>query len=86
MTLYAMEQLDREHISLTEASDILGCDPQKLRDQLDLDDELPADMRKIRFPHIKIGNRRRIIRIGFIRWVRGETLLPEPHREDGKDA
>lgn len=83
MTLYAMEQLDREHISLTEASDILGCDPQKLRDQLDLDDELPADMRKIRFPHIKIGNRRRIIRIGFIRWVRGETLRPELPGEDG---
>ena len=86
MTLTCMERLDREHISLTEASDILGCDPQKLRDQLDLDDELPMEMRKIRFPHIKVGNRQRIMRIGFIRWVRGETLQPELHREDGKDA
>lgn len=84
MTLYAMDRLDREHISLSEASDILGCDPQKLRDQLELDDELPADMRKIRFPHIKIGNRQRIMRIGFIRWVRGETLQPDLPGEDGE--
>lgn len=83
MTLYAMEQLDREHISLTEASDILGCDPQKLRDQLDLDDELPVELRKIRFPHVKIGNRQRIMRIGFLRWVRGETLQPDLQGEDG---
>lgn len=74
MTLNGMERLEREHISLAEAADVLGCDPQKLRDQLDLDDELPMEMRKIRFPHCKIGNRRRIMRIGFIRWVRGETL------------
>ena len=83
MTLARMEQLNREHISLNEASDILGCDPQKLRDQLDLDDELPVDMRKIRFPHVKIGNRQRIMRIGFIRWVRGETLTPDLHGEEG---
>ena len=74
MTLASMESLDREHITLNEAAEILGCDPQRLRDQLDLDDELPADMRKIRFPHCKIGNRHRIMRIGFIRWVRGETM------------
>lgn len=83
MTLYAMERLDREHISLTEAADILGCDPQKLRDQLDLDDELPVELRKIRFPHVKIGNRQRIMRIGFIRWVRGETLQPDLTGEEG---
>ena len=83
MTLYTMERLDSEHISLSEASDILGCDPQKLRDQLDLDDELPVEMRKIRFPHVKIGNRQRIMRIGFIRWVRGETLQPDVDMEDG---
>ena len=84
MTLYAMERLDREHISLNEASDILGCDPQKLRDQLDLDDELPVEMRKIRFPHVKIGKRRRIMRIGFIRWARGETLQSDLPGEDGE--
>ena len=85
MTLNLMEQLDREYISLTEASDILGCDPQKLRDQLNLDDELPVNLRKIMFPHIKIGNRQRIMRIGFIRWVRGETQQQDLVGEDGEE-
>lgn len=83
LSMKSLEEMPREHISLAEASYFLGCDPQKLRDQLDLDDELPADMRKIRFPHIKIGNRQRIMRIGFIRWVRGETLQPDLPGEDG---
>lgn len=63
---------DKAVISVYDAAEILECDPQNLRDALDIDDELPIEMRKFPFPHCKVGNRRKICREGFIRWMQGE--------------
>lgn len=72
MTLNEMMDYEEEIVSIYDVAPILGCDPQKLRDALDIDDELPLDRRKFLFPHCKIGNRRKIGRIGFIRWISGD--------------
>lgn len=74
MTLEQMRNLDRERISVQEAAEIIGCSPQLLRDGLDIDDERPVEMRRYRFPHCKVGNRRSIMREGFLRWVDGSTM------------
>lgn len=77
MTLAQMRSLDRERISVREAAEILGCSPQRLRDGLDIDDERPVEMRRYLFPHCKVGNRRSIMREGFLRWVDGTMLMPD---------
>ena len=75
MTLDDMRKLDREHISIREASLIIGCDPNHLRDMLDIDDAKPIEMRRFRFPYCKIGNRWKIVREGFIRWADGTMFM-----------
>lgn len=74
VTLQKMKELDREWLTVAEAADVLGTNPQRLRDQLDIDDDLPVDRRKIRFPHIKIASRHHISRLGFLRWISGEMM------------
>lgn len=71
MTIEDIRNLKRESISVAEAADIIGCTPQLLRDGLDIDDERPVEMRRYLFPHCKVGNRRSIMREGFLRWVEG---------------
>lgn len=71
MTMEDIRNLKRESISVAEAADIIGCTPQLLRDGLDIDDERPVEMRRYLFPHCKVGNRRSIMREGFLRWVEG---------------
>lgn len=63
---------DKAMVSIYDVAPIMECDPQKLRDALDIDDERPVDQRIFPFPHCKIGNRRKIGREGFIRWVEGD--------------
>lgn len=77
MTLRQMEILERDYVTVYEAADVIGCAPQRLRDALDIDDERPLDQRRFLFPHCKVGNRRRIMRDGFLRWVDGTMLLPD---------
>ena len=77
MTLAQMETLDRERITVKEASEVIGCSPQRLRDGLDIDEERPVNMRRYLFPHCKVGNRHIILREGFIRWARGTLTAPE---------
>ena len=77
MTLAQMRGLDRERISVREAAEILGCSPQRLRDGLDIDDERPVEIRRYLFPNCKVGNRRSIMREGFLRWVDGTMLMPD---------
>ena len=76
MTLSKMEGLERDYISVKEAADVIGCSPQRLRDGLDIDEERPIEMRRYLFPHCKVGNQHRIMREGFVRWVKGETMVP----------
>lgn len=83
MTLEDMRSLKREYISVQEASQIIGCDPQRLRDGLDIDEERPVNMRRYLFPHCKIGNRHSIMRIGFLRWVEGATAAPKSMEING---
>ena len=63
---------DAEWMTVKEVSDMIGCSPQRLRDALDIDDDLPIDRRRFLFPHCKVGDRRRISREGFDRWMRGD--------------
>ena len=72
MTLNEMLESEDETVSIYDVAPILGCDPQKLRDALDIDEERPVEMRRFLFPHCKVGNRRKIGRIGFIRWIQGD--------------
>lgn len=77
MTLTEMKGLERDYITVYEASDILECAPQRLRDALDIDEDRPMEQRRFLFPHCKVGNRRRIMRDGFLRWVDGTMLMPD---------
>lgn len=63
---------DKAMVSIYDVAPIMECDPQKLRDALDIDDERPVDQRRFPFPHCKVGNRRKIGREGFIRWIEGD--------------
>ena len=72
MTLDEMIASDKPTVGVYDVAEILECDPQKLRDALDIDEERPMEMRRLPFPHCKVGNRRKIGRIGFIRWVQGD--------------
>ena len=71
MTLAEMIASDKATVSVYDVAPILECDPQKLRDALDIDEERPIEMRRFLFPHCKVGNRRKIMRVGFIRWLEG---------------
>ena len=72
MTLSELEQTDKAFVSVYDIAPVLECDPQKLRDALDIDEERPVEMRRFLFPHCKVGNRRKISRVGFIRWMEGK--------------
>lgn len=76
MTLREMRASDSPNISIRDAAEVIGCNPQRLRDMLDIDDERPVEMRRFLFPHCKVGNRRRIMREGFLKWIDG-TMLKE---------
>ena len=71
-----MRKTDSPNISIRDAAEVIGCNPQRLRYMLDIDDERPVEMRRFLFPHCKVGNRRRIMREGFLKWIDG-TMLKE---------
>lgn len=77
MTLAEMQKIDSPYVSIRDAAEVLGCNPQRLRDMLDIDEERPREMRRFLFPHCKVGNRRRIMREGFLRWVDGTMLFED---------
>ena len=72
MTLAELRQCGKAFVSVYDVAPILECDPQKLRDALDIDDDLPIENRRFLFPHCKVGNRRKIGRDGFVRWISGD--------------
>lgn len=72
MTWHELVLSEKAMVSVYDVAPILECDPQKLRDALDIDDELPIEQRRFLFPHCRVGNRRKIGREGFIRWMRGD--------------
>lgn len=72
MTVEEIRNLPRECLGVRDVAEWLGCDPQRVRDFLDMEDEKPIEMRSVLFPHCKIGNRHRIPRDGFLRWVTGD--------------
>ena len=77
MTLTEMQKSNSPYVSIRDAAEVLGCNPQRLRDMLDIDEERPREMRRFLFPHCKVGNRRRIMREGFLRWVDGTMLFED---------
>ena len=77
MSLDEMQKSNSPYVSIRDAAEVLGCNPQRLRDMLDIDEERPREMRRFLFPHCKVGNRRRIMREGFLRWVDGTMLFED---------
>ena len=67
MTLDEIAQIDREFITVAEASAYFGCNPQKLREQAHRDRE------KLGFPVSIIGNRVKIPKEAFIKFCKGES-------------
>lgn len=67
MTLNEIAQIDREFITVAEASAYFGCNPQKLREQAHRDRE------KLGFPVSIIGNRVKIPKDGFVNYFKGES-------------
>ena len=72
MTLKELKTSERAFVTVYDVAPIMECDPQKLRDALDIDEEQPVEMRRFLFPHCKVGNRRKIGREGFLRWISGD--------------
>ena len=72
MTLEELKTSERAFVTVYDVAPIIECDPQKLRDALDIDEEQPVEMRRFLFPHCKVGNRRKIGREGFLRWISGD--------------
>ena len=77
MSLDDMRKSNSPNISIRDAADVIGCNPQRLRDMLDIDEERPREMRRFLFPHCKVGNRRRIMREGFLKWIDGTMMREE---------
>ena len=67
MTLHDIAQIDREFITVAEASAYFGCNPQKLREQAHRDRE------KLGFPVSIIGNRVKIPKDAFVKFCKGES-------------
>lgn len=82
MTWNELLESDKPVVSVYDVAPILECDPQILRDGLDLDDDRPIELKRFLFPHCKVGNRRKICREGFVRWMQGD-LSPALHMDPG---
>jgi hypothetical protein len=67
MTLHEIAQIEREFITVGEAAQFLGCNPQKLREQAHKDRE------KLGFPVSIVGNRVKIYKDGFVNYFKGES-------------
>ena len=63
--LEAISRLDRAYITAAEAAAVLGCDPQYIRMAAHQD---PA---QLGFPVMCVGNRTKILRLPFIKFVTG---------------
>jgi len=72
MTLKELKTSEQAFVTVYDVAPIIECDPQKLRDALDIDEEQPMEMRRFPFPHCKVGHRRKISRVGFLRWIDGD--------------
>lgn len=77
MTLEELKTSERAFVTVYDVASILECDPQNLRDALAIDEERPLEMRSFLFPHCKVGNRWKISREGFLRWISGDLNLIE---------
>ena len=66
MTLREIEQLDCNTLTVKQAAEYLGCDPQLIRD------EAGKDPKYLGFPICKCGHSFKIPREGFIAWAKGQ--------------
>lgn len=66
--LKALRQMDDAVITVDQASAVLGCHPQSIRKQAEL------DQKALGFNVIRIGNRVIIPRIPFLQYVEGTAV------------
>lgn len=66
MTLSEIRQSPKYMLSPTDISEVLGSDPETIRVTARTYPE------RIGFPFTFIGNRMKVPRMGFIRWMEGE--------------
>ena len=68
MTLAEIEALDSNTVSVKQAAEYLGCDPQLIRD------EASKNPKYLGFPIAKVGHAFKIPKEGFVNWAKG--LIP----------
>jgi hypothetical protein len=69
MTLWDIEHMDCNTLSVKTVAEFLGKDPQVIRDQAE------RDPKYLGFPICKAGHSYCIPRLGFIAWVKGQTPI-----------
>lgn len=69
MTLWDLEQMDTNTLSVKTVAEFLGKDPQTIRDQAEV------EPRFLGFPICKAGHSFCIPREGFIAWAKGMTPM-----------
>ena len=68
MTLAEIEALESNTVSVKQAAEYLGCDPQLIRD------EASKNPKYLGFPIAKVGHAFKIPKEGFVNWAKG--LIP----------
>lgn len=68
MTLKELEAIEENFLSVDDVADFLGCAPQAIREQVNVDKGL------LGFPVCKLGTRIRIPKEGFLFWYKHGKL------------
>ena len=76
MTLSELEALDQEFLIPAQVAGVLGCSPYTINVQAQ------QDPSKLGFPVCVMRSRVKILRIAFIRWMRGELGKEETACEE----
>lgn len=77
MTLEDIKAMGKEWLTPAEVAPLLGCDPQKIRVQAAIAPQM------LGFATCRVGNRTRIPRLQFLRWMEGEQ--PSAHQYGPQD-
>jgi hypothetical protein len=70
MMLKDLEELPREYLLPAEVADVLGMHPQEIRDHIHT--SIAKHERPYEFPVITVGNRIKIPKLAFIKYMKGE--------------
>lgn len=78
MTLAQIAQMDKAYLTPTQAAPLLGCDPY----WISLMARTEEGRRQLGFPVVRIGNRTKVLRIPFLRYMGWEGKIRSAAEED----